>query len=116
MIDLTDTQAVLNAAKPFDRSYVEGRSTVMLAGQEIVGFTRHMVADQAQCDRSTPGRRAGDHELEDLRRINTEQLSRIQYLEHALAVTEARINKGVSVQERRMAQVPFDGADRRSKI
>jgi len=104
MIDLNNCTEVLDAAKPFDKSYVPGRGVVMIAGQEIVCFARHVAEDQGL--RVTPGRRSSDHEMDELRRINTEQLARIQYLENALALAEARINRDIDKRSADISGLP----------
>jgi hypothetical protein len=101
MIDLDDSCAVLDAAKAFDKSYIEGRNVVMLAGHEIVNFSRHLAEDQGS--RKSPGRRASDHVKAD----------RIAELELEIARLQAANEMLTALREkdRRKQQLPFAHAE-----
>ena len=101
MIDLNSSCAIIDAAMPFDKSYTKGR-TVMLAGQELVGFVRHMV-DDACGSRHVPGRRKSDCVKAD----------RIAELEAECARLQAANDMLTALRERdrRQRQEPFNHPD-----
>lgn len=81
-IDWADSAAVIEAAKPFDKSYEPSRP-VMLAGSEIVAFVRHHIAP-----RLSGGRRFTDSQaFERIAALEAEVLllqSQNQMLHHQL--------------------------------
>jgi hypothetical protein len=102
MLDLNSHTAIIEAAEPFDKSHTKDRP-VMLAGNEIVGFARH-VASECGGERHVPGRRASDQVKAD--RI-AELEAEVARLQAALDLADALRNR-----ERRYRVVPVD-VDRR---
>lgn len=104
-IDVDNQAAVLDAARPFDKSYIDGRNVIMLAGSEIVGFARHVWAHGVS--RHSPGRRARDHVLTNRIAELEKEVARLQ------AVVELADHLRNRAHDKRVEQIPFDGADKR---
>lgn len=89
MLDLNSSSSIIEAAQPFDKSYSEGKSVVMLAGPEIVSYTRHVVSEVCG-ERHVPGRRASDQ-------VKAE---RIAELEQEVARLQAALELGDALRNR----------------
>lgn len=89
MLDLNNSAAIIEAAQPFDKSYTNGKVVVMLAGNEIVCYTRHVIA-QVCGERHAPGRRASDQ-------VKAE---RIAELEAEVARLQAALELGDALRNR----------------
>lgn len=106
-LDCSSYASIIEAAKPFDRSYVEGKSIVMLSGSELYAFCRHYFGP-----RQSVGRRSADVAVvERLKRLEEENEKLKE--DNTLLQSENSIFRHRLLKDRRQNNVPVK-IDRRS--